>query len=591
MTAMDYVMMAVELLGGLGMFLFGMNAMGEGLEKSAGKKMQQIIETLTSNVFKGVLVGIVVTAIIQSSSATTVMVVGFVSAGVMTLMQATGVILGANIGTTITAQILRLSDIEGGGILTFFKPDFLAPVAIIVGVGLIMFSKSKKAKDVGGIFAGFGVLFIGMDFMGNAVEKIKDQEWVRYAFTVMGENPILGILTGTGITALIQSSSASVGILQEIASKGVVAFGTAVPILLGQNLGTCITAVLSAIGASKSAKRAAAVHLTFNIIEIVLTCAVIYGIQAFVGIPGWDEPITRGGIADFHTIYNIANVIVILPFYKLLVKIVYMIIPEKGKHGEKENLLDERLLNTPAAALSQALKAMTNMLDAAVESFKNSTELIFNADKGIASKLEEIAENEEVIDIAESDITKYLVKISERDLTVEENNASSGLFHSIMDIERIGDHAVNISEIAENMYNNEIKFSSKAVTEIRNMISAVEEIMQLCMRAYKDNDIDAASRIQPLESVIDILKRDLRQYHINRLTKQECDINAGIAFLDLVNNLERISDHCSNIGIAAQQRINAISYDPHDHSVDTDIKDTAEYKGFVSEYTAKYCAC
>ena len=581
----------ISLLGGLGMFLYGMNAMGDGLEKSAGKKMQQIIEALTSNVIKGVLVGIIVTALIQSSSATTVMVVGFVNAGVMTLGQAVGVILGANIGTTVTAQILRLSDIQSSGVLSFFKPDFLAPIAIAVGVWLIMFAKSKKSKDIGQIFAGFGVLFIGMDFMESAVSGLKEMPWIGEAFAAMGKNPILGVLTGTVVTALIQSSSASVGILQAVAASGLITFSSAVPIILGQNIGTCITAILSSIGTTKNAKRTAAIHLSFNVLGVVIASVAIYGFNAIVGIPGWDGGITRGGIADFHTLFNVANAIVLLPFYKLLVKIAYALVPEKGKKNEDaHNLLDERFLQTPSVAIAQAMKAMVNMMGEAIKTFKDCTDLVFTADKNVATRMEEIAENEDVIDIAESEITKYLVKVSEHDLSVEENNTSSGIFHSIMDIERIGDHALNISEIAENMYNNDIKFSSNAEVELKNMIAAVEEIMNLCMKAYKENDIDAAMRIQPLEAVIDALKSNLRQFHINRLSKQECDISSGIAFLDIVNNLERISDHCSNIGMAAEQRIKTISFDPHEYSKNSDAKNSDEYKHLVDEYMSTYCS-
>jgi len=581
----------ISLLGGLGMFLYGMNAMGDGLEKSAGKKMQQIIEALTSNVIKGVLVGIIVTALIQSSSATTVMVVGFVNAGVMTLGQAVGVILGANIGTTVTAQILRLSDIQSNGVLSLFKPDVLAPVAIAVGVGLIMFAKSKKSKDIGQIFAGFGVLFIGMDFMESAVSGLKEMPWIGEAFAAMGKNPILGVLTGAIVTALIQSSSASVGILQAVAASGLVTFSSAVPIILGQNIGTCITAILSSIGTTKNAKRTAAIHLSFNVIGVIIASVAIYGLNAIVGIPGWDGGITRGGIADFHTLFNVANAIILLPFYKLLVKIAYALVPEKGKKNEDtHNLLDERFLHTPSVAIAQAMKAMVNMMEEAIKTFKDCTDLVFTADKNVATRMEEIAENEDVIDIAESEITKYLVKVSEHDLSVEENNTSSGIFHSIMDIERIGDHALNISEIAENMYNNDIKFSSNAVVELKNMIAAVEEIMNLCMKAYKENDINAAMRIQPLEAVIDALKSNLRQFHINRLSKQECDISSGIAFLDIVNNLERISDHCSNIGMAAEQRIKTISFDPHEYSKNSDAKNSDEYKHLVDEYMSTYCS-
>ncbi len=579
----------ISLFGGLGMFLYGMNTMGDGLEKSAGKKMQQIIEALTSNVFKGVLVGIIVTALIQSSSATTVMVVGFVNAGVMTLGQAVGVILGANIGTTVTAQILRLSDIQSSGILSIFKPDYLAPVAVAVGVGLVMFAKSKKAKDIGQIFAGFGVLFIGMDTMEGAVSGLKTEPWLADAFVAMGKNPVLGIITGALVTALIQSSSASVGILQAVAASGLITFSSAVPIILGQNIGTCITAILSSIGTTKNAKRTAAVHLSFNVLGVVIASVAIYGFNAIVGVPGWEGGITRGGIADFHTIFNVANAVILLPFYKLLVKIAYIFVPEKGPvTKEEQNLLDERFLQTPPVAIAQSLKTMIRMLQTALDNFRNCTDLIFNADKTIEAKVETINELEEVIDIGESELTQYLVKVSERDISEEENNTVSGMFHIITDIERIGDQAVNIGEIAENMYKNETRFSDHAAVELKNMIAAVDEIIGLCIKAYDENDMEAAMKIQPLEDVIDTLKTDLRQFHINRLTRQECDFNSGIAFLDIVNNLERISDHCSNIGMAAEQRLKTASFDPHEYTKNPDITKTDEYKRLFEEYRANY---
>lgn len=579
----------ITLLGGLGMFLYGMNVMGDGLEKSAGKKMQQIIEVLTSNVFKGVLVGIVVTALIQSSSATTVMVVGFVNAGVMSLGQAVGVILGANIGTTVTAQILRLSDVQSSGVLSIFKPDILAPVAVAVGVGLVMFAKSKKAKDIGQIFAGFGILFIGMDIMEGSVAGLREEPWLADAFVAMGKNPILGVLTGAVVTALIQSSSASVGILQAVANSGLITFASAVPIILGQNIGTCITAILSSIGTTKNAKRTAAVHLSFNVIGVIIASVAIYGFNAIVGVPGWNEGIRSGGIADFHTLFNLANCILLLPFYKVLVKVAYFFVPEKGHTTKEEhNLLDERFLLTPPVAIAQSLKMMIRMMQTALDNFRNCTDLIFNADKTIEAKLEIINELEEVIDIGESELTQYLVKVSEKDISEEENNTVSGMFHIITDIERIGDQAINISEIADNMYRNDTKFSDSAAVELKNMIAAVDEIISLCIKAYDDNDMEAAMKIQPLEDVIDTLKTDLRQFHINRLTKQECDFNSGIAFLDIVNNLERISDHCSNIGMAAEQRLKTVSFDPHEYTKNPDITKTSDYKRLYDEYASNY---
>ncbi len=578
----------VSLLGGLGMFLYGMNAMGDGLEKAAGKRMQQIIEALTSNVFKGVLVGVIVTALIQSSSATTVMVVGFVNAGVMTLPQAVGVILGANIGTTVTAQILRLSDIQATGVLSIFKPDFLAPLAIAIGAGLIMFAKRKRAKDIGQILAGFGVLFIGMDIMEGAMSHLKDKPWLADAFVSMGRQPVLGIITGAALTALIQSSSASIGILQAVAASGLVSFSSAVPIILGQNIGTCVTAMLSSIGTSKNAKRTAAVHLSFNVIGVILASVAIYGLNAIVGISGWENNITRGGIADFHTLFNLANAIVLLPFYKVLVKLAYLFVPEKGQAKPELNLLDERFLQTPAVAISQSVKMMVNMMHTVQANFSNAVGMVFNPDKTMEQKMETVNELEEIIDVGESELTKYLVKVSENDMSAEENNTVSGMFHIITDVERLGDHIVNIGEIAENMYAREEVFSPDAAAKLKKMVSAVDEILFLCVKAYGENDLEAARRIQPLEDVIDTLKTDLRQYHIQRLTRQEYGFDSGIAFLDLVNNLERMGDHCSNIGMAAEQRLKSDIFDPHQYTNNPEIVNTNEYKQLFSEYKEKY---
>jgi len=579
----------ISLLGGLGIFLYGMNIMGEGLEKSAGRKMHQIIEALTSNVFKGVLVGIIVTALIQSSSATTVMAVGFVNSGVMTLFQAVGVILGANIGTTVTAQILRLSDIQSTGVLSVLKPDFFAPIAVAVGVGFVLFAKSKRLKDIGQIFAGFGILFIGMDLMESAVSGLKTAPWIGDAFAAMGKKPVLGIITGAVLTALIQSSSASVGILQAVAASGLVTLSSAVPIILGQNIGTCITAMLSSIGTTKNARRTAVVHLSFNVIGVVIASAAIYSFNAIFRVPGWNEGITRGGIADFHTVFNLVNVIVLLPFNRLLVKVAYLFIPESGTAANEQiNLLDERFLQTPSVAVSQSLKMMIGMMRTGLDNFRNCTDLIFHADKTIEAKLEVIEELENVIDIGESELTQYLVKVSEKDVSEEESNTVSGMFHIITDIERVGDHAINISEIAGNMYRNETKLSDGIAAELKKMIAAVDEIIELCIKAYDENDINAAFKIQPLEDVIDALRTDLRQYHINRLTRQESDFNSGIAFLDIVNNLERIADHCSNIGMAAEQRLKANSFDPHEYTKNPDITKTDEYKRIYSEYKKEY---
>ncbi len=581
----------LSLIGGLGLFLFGMRAMGEGLEKAAGDRLQKIIESLTSNLFKGVLVGTVVTGIIQSSSATTVMVIGFINAGVMTLRQAVGVIMGANIGTTVTAQILRLAGIESNTwYLAMFKPEYLAPVAIIIGVFMLMFAKRKRNRSIGEILAGFGVLFIGMQTMSDALKPLETMPEIQQAFVVMGQNPILGVLTGTVVTALIQSSSASIGILQAVAATGIVPFSSAVPIILGQNIGTCITAILSSIGATKNAKRAAVIHLAFNIIGTLVFLVAIYAIQFLFGFPFWNDPISMGGIADFHTIFNIINTIILLPFSGGLVKIANFFIKSDGhgSHTGTSNLLDDRFLVTPPVAVAQSIKAVIDMITLAYNNYQSCTGLIFKKEKNLTPVLSQISDNENEIDNMESRLTTYLVKISEHDLNEEENNTVSGIFHVITDIERIGDHSLNISESMEHLYDEGLKFSDSAKAELKKMTDAVAEVIELCIRAYSENDLEAAKRVQPIEAVVDILKRDLRQQHINRLTKQECDFNTGIAFLDIVNNLERISDHCSNIAIAIEQNIDEVGFDPHQYTNHIDEVETEEYKKTFEQYKVKY---
>lgn len=581
----------LSLIGGLGMFLFGMRAMGEGLEKTAGDRLQKIIESLTSNLIKGVLVGTVVTALIQSSSATTVMVIGFVNAGVMTLGQAVGVIMGANVGTTITAQILRLAGIQSSAwYLMIFKPAFLAPVAIIIGVFLLMFTKRKRSKSVGEILAGFGVLFMGMEIMGDALKPLQDMPEMQQLFAVMGENPVLGVLTGAGVTALIQSSSASIGILQAVAATGIISFASALPIILGQNIGTCVTAMLSSIGATKNAKKAAVIHLAINIIGTLVFLVGMYGIQHFIGFPFWDNPISMGGVANFHTIFNVINIFLLLPFTGLLVKLANFLVRAGGRSGGKEpaNLLDDRFLVTPSVAVAQSIKAVIDMITLAYGNYQACIGMIFKKEKNLTPVLSRIADNENDIDNMESRLTTYLVKISEHDLSEEENNTVSGIFHVITDIERIGDHSLNISESMTHLYDEGLKFSDSAKAELKKMTDAVGEVIELCIRAYSENDLEAAKRVQPIEAVVDILKRDLRQQHINRLTRQECDFDTGIAFLDIVNNLERISDHCSNIAIAVEQNIDAVGFDPHSYTNKMDAVETQEYRDTFARYKEKY---
>ncbi len=575
----------ITLLGGLGLFIYGMQVMAEGLEKAAGERMQKIIGVMTSNVFKGVLVGTTVTALVQSSSATTVMVVGFVNAGIMKLTQAVGVIMGANIGTTVTAQILRLGDIDKGvWYLTLLRPSTLAPLAVAIGVALIVFAKRKKIKTLGEILAGFGILFIGMNTMEGAVHSLRDLPQFKQAFIAF-RNPVWGVLIGAGVTALLQSSSASVGILQAVASAGLVTFSSAVPIIMGQNIGTCITALLSSVGANKNAKKAAFIHLIFNVTGTILFLAIIYIYQGSIGFSFWDSPLNRGGIADFHTIFNVSNTIILLPFAGLLVRLAHFAI--RGKEDTKGyQFLDERFLTTPSVAVPQVVKEVIRMAKTAQENVIISMNGILN--NSVTDKAQ-IEENENTIDEMESYITQYLVKLSEESLSNEENKLVSGLFHVITDIERIGDHAVNISEQGEYIIQEEIEFSKRAKHELEVMFTAVNEIVQLAIDSYENQDIKVAHRIQPYEDVIDLFKEKLRVRHIERLSQGKCHLKAGVVFLDIVNNLERIADHCSNIGISIEQLHSPENdFDPHKYLRSMHQNKTEEYKTQYKEFSNKY---
>ncbi|MGE4282658.1 MAG: Na/Pi cotransporter family protein [Clostridia bacterium] len=575
----------LTLFGGLGLFLYGMKIMGDGLEQAAGERMQRIIEAMTSNIFKGVFVGAAVTALVQSSSATTVMVVGFVNAGVMKLTQAVGVIMGANIGTTVTAQIIRLGDIDKSvWYLTMLKPKTLAPLAIAIGVSLIMFAKKKKLNNIGSILAGFGILFIGMGTMESAVSHLKDLPQFAEAFVAF-RNPIIGVLIGASVTALIQSSSASVGILQAVASTGLVTFSSAIPIILGQNIGTCVTALLSSIGASKNAKKAAMIHLFFNVLGTIAFLIGIYVYQGTIGFTFWDDIVNRGGIADFHTIFNIANTVLLLPFAGLLVKLAHIAVRGKEETKGQKNL-DERFLTTPSIAVAQSVKEVVRMSKVAQDNVLLSMNALLERN---TSSNGAIDDNENIIDEMESSITKYLIKVADEPLSKEENKLVSGLFHVITDIERIGDHATNLSEIAAYIVQEDVEFSDLAKRELLVITGAVKEIVDLSVRAYESQNIKLAKQIQPCEDVIDLLKETLRIRHIDRLSQQKCTLKSGVVFLDIINNLERVADHCSNIGIAVEQLYSAkIDFDPHQYVKYVDLNKTEEYRESYEKYENKY---
>ena len=586
----EWLTIAVGVLGGLCLFLYGMKGMGEGLEKVAGTKMQQIIESLTGNIVKGILVGAVVTAIIQSSSATTVMVVGFVSAGIMTLKQAVGVIMGANIGTTATSFILSAGDISGSGLMSLLKPDFLMYVLVIVGILLIMGAKRERSKDIGEIIFGLGILFIGMDIMSAAMGSI-DDVYFQKAFTMFSSNPFFGVLIGAAVTALIQSSSASIGILLAVSATGAVTFAGAAPIILGQNIGTCVTALLSSVGSSKEAKKAALVHLYFNVIGTIVFLILLYSIHTLAPyvFPFWNSTMGRLDIAVFHLFFNVLCTLLFLPFNKVLVRLVEFTV-SRDKQVQKEteltNRLDDRFLYSPSVALSQCKSVMTDMFRLSTANVRKGAETLFNKkDKEIQG----VYENETKVDDLEGSVSRYLLKITDKDLTEKEAKIAAGYIHILTDIERMSDHAKNLAEYAQEMIDRRVDFTDKAYIELRNMLEATFEIMELTVQAFIDNDKDAIKKIQPYEDVIDLFTETLKIKHINRLTKQKCSADSGIIFVEVTSNIERIADHCSNVAVSVYQLNSSdLEFDPHEYVHDLKHNKVEGYDTYFKEFQDKY---
>ena len=533
----------LTLVGGLAIFLFGMNVMGDGLERCGGNKLKKILENVTQNPLKGILLGLGVTAIIQSSSATTVMVVGFVNSGIMKLSQSISIIMGANIGTTVTAWLLSLTGLESSNLFVqLLKPSSFSPVLAIIGISLMMFSKNSKKKDIGSVMIGFAVLITGMDMMSGAVSGLKDNEAFTSIFTLFS-NPILGILTGAILTAIIQSSSASVGILQALSTTGSVTYSNAIPIILGQNIGTCITAILSAIGTTKNARRAAVVHLSFNVIGTVSFAVLFYTIKAFIDLPFISNSINTVGIAVIHTIFNVLATAIMLPFIKQLEKLACIIIPDNDVK-EKKQLLDERLLLTPPVALSHAKNITVKMAHTSKSAIDASLGLIGNFD---AKEAEKVNSYEDAADMYEDCLGDYLVRLCRESLNASDSREVSSLLHCIGDFERISDHAVNICDVARELDEKGIVFSDAAQKEIKVMCSALSEIISLTVDAFEHSDLKKAQLVEPLEETVDYLRAKLKEGHVARLKDGECTIETGFIFSDFLINCERVSDHCSNI--------------------------------------------
>ena len=573
---------ALNLIGGLCLFLFGMNLMGQALERRAGSGLRSLLEKMTQNRLMGLLAGLGVTAVIQSSSATTVMVVGFVNSGLMTLRQSIGVIMGANIGTTVTAWILSLSGIEGSSLFVqMFKPSTFTPILALVGIILYMFCKADKKKDTGMILLGFATLMFGMEAMSSAVSSLRNVPQFREIF-LMFSNPILGVLVGAVLTGIIQSSSASVGILQALASTGQVTYGAAIPIIMGQNIGTCVTALLSSIGTNKNARRAALVHLNFNVIGATVGIVFFYVVRAVAAPALLGQAASEWGIAVAHSIFNILCTAVLLPMGGLLEKLVLRLVPE-GKQPQREAELDERLLATPALALERCRTLIADMASYSMESLRESLNAITAYNQKSA---EHIREDEAKTDHYEDIIGSYLVKLSARKIGESDSALAAEYLRIIGDFERIADHSVNILESAEEMQQKGIAFSATALQEYATMAGAVREVTALAYDSFVSGDVQAARQVEPLEQVIDDLKEEMRTRHIRRMQQGSCGIEAGFIWSDLLTNLERVSDHCSNIACCM---IEGDDQNLHRHEVLQSIRGSGEiFDREYSSYRQKY---
>ena len=581
----------LSMIGGLAMFLYGMETMGDGLAKTAGGKLEQILEKLTSTPIKGVLLGAAVTAVIQSSSATTVMVVGFVNSGIMKLSQAVGIIMGANVGTTVTSWIVSLAGIESNNILLqFLKPTSFCPILALIGIIFIMFTKDEKKHDIGGILLGFAVLMFGMDTMSNAVKPLADVPEFTGILT-MFSNPLLGMLAGAILTAVIQSSSASVGILQALCATGSVTFGTALPIIMGQNIGTCITALISAIGAQKNAKRAAFVHLYFNIIGTVLFMIVFYTLNAFLHFAFLGQATNAAGVAVIHSVFNVIATVCLLPFHRLLEKLATITV--RGNDEDEEEmeglptelaLLDERFLEKPAFAVGHCVTVARKMAEVTEESLVLATNLLDHYDKKTAKR---VAVLESQIDTFEDMLGTYIIKLSSKPLSVADNQTITTILHCSGNFERISDHAMNICETAQEMHKKELVFSEKASAELQTYIQALRKIVSMTMQAFNTDDYDLAKHVEPLEDVIDGINSKAKKHHIKRLQKGKCTIALSVPFEDLLTNFERVSDHCSNVAVCMIQTKDDV-YDTHEYLDTLKENNTPEFRAMYEEYKEKY---
>lgn len=581
----------LTMIGGLALFLYGMNMLGDGLKKASGGKLEIILEKLTSNKLMAILLGAGVTAVIQSSSATTVMVVGFVNSGIMKLSRAVGVILGANVGTTVTAWILSLTDVKGSNIfLQLLKPSSFSPILAIVGIFLLNMGKKEVHKNVGTIMVGFAILMTGMDTMSSSVTPFAQSPEVSKVL-LMFSNPVLGMLAGLILTAIIQSSSASVGILQALCASGAVSYATAIPIIMGENVGACMPALISGAGGNKGAKRTALIHLYYNIIKTVVFMAVFYAIDAFVHFEFMGKAASAVGVAVIHSAFNVAAVIAIYPFTSILEKLVYLTIPETDEEelevvrDKKEiQLLDSRFLSTPGFALEQCRNVAVDMANYAKDALFMSMQLIDKFDNKMADKVIEL---EELVDYYEDELGSYLVKLSSKHLTEKDSQELSVLLHCIGDFERISDHAINIMESAREMYEKELAFSKKAQDELVIFTGAIKDIVNTSILVFQEEDLKLASMVEPLEETIDYLSQEIKKRHIKRLRKGKCTIEMGFVLSDITTNYERVSDHCSNIALCLLQ-LNEENFETHEYQLNLTNKDNVEFMAEVKRLREHY---
>ena len=586
MSLFDYL----PLLAGIGMFLYGMDMLAKAIERLAGAKLEKILENLTSNKWKGLLLGTGVTAVIQSSAATTVTVVGFVNAGMMKLVQALPVVFGANIGSTVTGQILRLGDVQGGGnmLLSMLKPSSFAPILIVIGAAINLIAKKRKPKNIAMLLVGFGILFFGMDVMESTFSPLKDSPAFQGLFTSF-ENPVLGILAGFGLCAMIQSSSASVGILQSLTVTGSVTFATTFPLLMGINIGKCLAVMLASFGTNRNSQRTVAVHLLFNVIGATVFTALFYGLNAVFHFPFLHAVLNRGNVADIHTMFNVLTALMLMPAVVPLAKLSERLLPDKGENRENKALdyLDERLLKNPRVAMEQCRKVLSAMGVSIQENLGIARGLLL--DKYDDKKNDRLEENERFLDKCETSVGEYLVKTTHHTMTEEESRMATEILQSVSDFERIGDYCVNISETALYMSENNVSFTSLGHRNAGILFDAIEEIVNLTVEAFTTEQMNAITAIEPLEEVIDDLVAQLRESHAKRLQEGVCTVTSGISFIELLNNCERISDHCSNIAVYIVQRYMVFeNFDRHTYLHKMHEGTESRYHRLSEEYRKKY---